>query len=255
MATNFFGSEETSRMTTRAKAFAALASLLFLSVAGAPAPTAAFDVAFYELTETMTFDGVTRTGAGALAGEAKVGRSPLCPREVVESLATAGVARRDRPCYVTAIGRDVLSLATFGGTFEADIEVKVQGDNPVDAPELVVMVARVAGSLLIADTALRLLAIPEGTLTITHVLDPTTFRYVEVQGDDVPLTGMVRLPFAVGPDGRHRQARRGEQAFYLSDGGELIRVEPDEHSLGLATARFELNFQGRFSVAGKTDAE
>jgi hypothetical protein len=66
---------------------------------------------------------------------------------------------------------------------------------------------------------------------------------------------MVRLPFAVGPDGRLRKARRSEPAFYLSDAGELIGVEPDEHSLGLATARFELNFPGRFGVAGKADAE
>jgi hypothetical protein len=232
-----------------------LASVLFVSLAGLPAPTAAFDVAFYELTETMTFDGVTRTGAGALAGEATVGRSPLCPHEVVESLAAAGLARRDLPCYVTAIGRDVLSLATSGGTFEADIQVKVQGDNPVDAPELVVMAARIAGDLRIVDAELRLLAIPRGTLTITHVFDPTTFRHVETRGGDVPLTGMVRLPFAVGPDGRLRRAQRLEPAFYLGDGGELIRVEPDEHSLGLATARFELHFQGRFGVAGETGAE
>jgi hypothetical protein len=149
-----------------------LALPLVLSVAGSPVPAAAFDVAFYELTGTMIFDGVTRTGAGKLAGEATVGRSPLCPRDVVEALATAGLARRDRPCYVTAIGPDVLSLATFGGTFEADIQVKVQADNPVDAPELVVMVARIAGDLRIADAELRLLAIPSGTLTITHVLDP-----------------------------------------------------------------------------------
>ena len=112
-----------------------------------------------------------------------------------------------------------------------------------------------AGDLLIADTELRLLAIPRGTLTITHVLDPITVRHVEVQGGDIPLTGMVRLPFAVGPDGRHRKARRGEPAFYLSDHGELVRVEPEERSLGLATARFELNFHGQFGGAGHTTAE
>jgi hypothetical protein len=31
----------------------------------------------------------------------------------------------------TAVGWDVLSLATFGGTFQADIEVKVQGTTPL----------------------------------------------------------------------------------------------------------------------------
>jgi hypothetical protein len=246
---------EKSCLKRRAQSIALLASLLFLSLAGSPPPAAASDVVFYELTEAMTFDGVTRTGAGALAGEAQVGRSPLCPRDVLESLAAASLARRDRPCYVTAIGQDVLSLATFGGIFKADIQVKVQGDNLVDAPELVVMVATIAGDLLIADTELRLLAIPRGTLTITHVLDPTTFQHVEVQGGDIPLTGIVRLPFAIGPDGRHRKARSGEPAFYLSDQRELVRVESKERSLGLATARFEVNFHGQFGGAGHTTAE
>jgi hypothetical protein len=71
----------------------------FLSLSGWPELAAGFDVAFYELTETMTLDGVTRRGAGALAGEAHVGRSPLCPRDLVDSLASAGIGRRDRPCY------------------------------------------------------------------------------------------------------------------------------------------------------------
>jgi hypothetical protein len=119
----------------------------------------------------------------------------------------------------------------------------------------VVIVAKIAGDLLIADAELRLLAIPRGTLTITHVLDPTTFQHVEVQGGDIPLTGIVRLPFAIGPDGRHRKARSSEPAFYLSDQGELVRVEPEERSLGLATARFELNFHGQFGGAGHTTAE
>lgn len=193
------GIGKTSRMRWRAQSAAALASLLVCALPGPAASADAFDVAFYELTETMMFDGVTRTGAGELAGEAAVGRSPLCPRDMVESLAAAGLARRDRPCYVTAVGRDVLSLATLGGIFEADIQVKVQADNPVDAPELVVMVAKIAGELRIVDAELRLLAISRGMLTITRVLDPTTFRHVSLQRDPVLLTGMVRLPFAIGP--------------------------------------------------------
>jgi hypothetical protein len=242
-------------MKTRAKYSASLASLMFLLLAGLPGQAASFDVAFYELTERMTFDGVTRTGEGSLAGHAKVGRSPLCPRDVVEALAAAGFALPGHPCYVTATGRDVLSLQTFGGTFEALIEVKVQGDNPVDAPELVVMRASIVGDLVIADQELRLLAIPRGTLTITHVLDPATFTYVEVKAE-FPLTGMVRLPFAIEPDGRSRKARRSDAAFYLSDQGQPVRVKRNEHSLGVATARFELSFEGLFGVAPEdTDDE
>lgn len=196
-----------------------LAILAFLLLAAAPALGTSWDVAFYELTEDLSFSGVTRTGERSLAGNAKAGRSPLCPG--------------DDDCYVTAVGRDVIDVTTGAGTFEATIEVKVQGDNPVDAPEFVVLKASVSGILVSADAKLRLIAIPSGTLTITHVFDPTTGQLVVTESDPVPLRGMIRLPF-VGPRRR---------AVYLSDHGDLIPVQSHERSLGLPTARFELNFR------------
>src|SRR5262249_53728212 len=53
----------------------ALCSAVFLVLAvplAPPAQAATWDAVFYELTENMTFDGATRTGSGALAGEAMV---------------------------------------------------------------------------------------------------------------------------------------------------------------------------------------
>jgi hypothetical protein len=232
-------------------------------------------VALYELTEQATFefayvdtngDGypdsavpVKRTGEGELAGEAKLGRSPLCPNDIVDTLVAAGFAKAGRPCYVTAAGKDVIDLRTGGGTFEAAIQVKVQGDNPVDAPELVVLMASIKGALMVADADLRLLAIRDGVLKITHVLDPGSFTYVPASllgmKTEFPTTGMVRLPFVREDDGRHRRARRDDNAYYLSDRGRLIRVKHKEHSLGVATARFELNFEGVFLGEKETDGE
>jgi hypothetical protein len=258
-------------MKTRAKYQASLASLTLLLFASLPAHAASFDVAFYELTEQATFeftfvdtDGdnvpdtpvpVKRTGEGALAGEARLGRSPLCPKDLVEALIAGGLAKRGRPCYVTATGKDVIDLTTYTGSFEAAIQVKVQGDNPVDAPELVVLLASIKGTLLVADPEFRLLAIRDGVLSITHVLDPASYTFVPASllgmQADFPTTGMVRLPFVRESDGRHRRARRHDQAFYLSDRGRPIPVKHHEHSLGVATARFELNFDGAFP--GETD--
>src|SRR5262249_11930844 len=62
----------------------AVSLMLAMLVAG-PAHASGWDVAFYELTENMTFDGTTRTGSGALAGEAKVG-TPLCPDALMNAL-------------------------------------------------------------------------------------------------------------------------------------------------------------------------
>jgi hypothetical protein len=253
-------------MKTRAKYQASLASLTLLLVAGLPAHAASFDVAFYELTEQATFEfdpetfaPVKRTGEGSLAGEARVGRSPLCPKELVEGLAAAGLATRGRPCYVSATGKDVIDLTTFQGTFEAAIQVKVQGDNPVDAPELIVLLASIKGGLLVADPEFRLLAIRDGVLTITHVLDPTSYAYVPASWlgmqTEFPTTGMVRLPFTREKSGQYRRAWRDDEAFYLSDRGRLIRVKRKEHSLGIATARFELNFEGFFPAFPKEKDE
>src|SRR5262245_53785832 len=127
-------------MKTQAKYLASLASLSVLLFTTQPAQATSWDVAFYELTEELSFGQVpgtevqTRIGAGALAGEARIGKSPLCPQALVDALVAGGFAKKNKSCYVTATGRDEIRLDNLSGTFEADIRVKVQGDNPVDAP-------------------------------------------------------------------------------------------------------------------------
>src|SRR5215813_5498631 len=83
---------------------------LVLAVLGAgSAQASTWDVVFYELTENMTFDGTTRTGSGALAGEAKVG-TPLCPDALMNALVSSGVLPAATSCYVTAYGTDSITI-------------------------------------------------------------------------------------------------------------------------------------------------
>jgi len=217
--------------TLRRRLVHALGSAVSLALAvliAGPAYASTWDVVFYELTENMTFDGTSRTGSGALAGEAKVG-TPLCPNALMNALVSSGVVSSATSCYATAYGTDWLTLKG-SGALKAEIAVKVQGDNPVDAPEFVVMTGTLTGGMAIADEQMRLLAI-WGTLTVDGQIGSTRFR------------GMVRLPFAKDEQGRTRQPRRFERAFYLRDDGRLERVQAEELSLGWPTARFELTFE------------
>ncbi len=221
-------------MNGKLKYLSGVAVLSFAAFTTSPAlagPASSFQAVFYELTEdaTFVFDStgtfVSRTGSGSLAGDAKIG-TLLCPAEFVAALVAAGYAAPGAPCYVTATGTDVIN-ANGLGHLHATIEVKVQGDNPVDAPESVVMIAELDGSLWVAEPQMRLLGI-SGTLTTPAAT--------------ASFSGMVRLPFVPNPDGSHRKPRRHEPAFYLGDTGKLIPVRQNERSLGLPTARFELNF-------------
>jgi hypothetical protein len=202
-------------------------SLALAVLVAVSAQATTWDAVFYELTENMMFDGFARTGSGALAGEAKVG-TPLCPEAMMNALLSSGYLASIGPCYVTAYGTDSITIKG-SGELKADIAVKVQGDNPVDAPEFVVMTGRLKGGMQVADEQMRLIAI-WGTFT--------------VDGQDVstPFTGMVRLPFINDEQGRHRRPRRGERAFYLKNDGRMERVQKDEESVGWPAARFELTF-------------
>jgi len=209
------------------QALCSAVSLVLAVVVAAPAQASTWDAVFYELIENMTFDNYTRTGSGGLAGEAKVGTA-LCPEAMMNWLVSGGYIPSAAPCYVTAYGTDWITIKG-SGELKADIAVKVQGDNPVDAPEYVVMTGTLTGGMAVADPQMRLIAI-WGTF--------------KVDGQDIstPFTGMVRLPFIRDEQGRHRRPRRGERAFYLKDDGKMERVQKDEEALGWPSARFELKF-------------
>src|SRR5262249_2828423 len=138
-----------NRVLLKGMALGSALSLVLAVLVAAPAQASAWDVVFYELTENMTFDGTTRTGSGALAGEARVG-TPLCPDALIKGLVSTGAVPSATSCYVTAYGTDWITIKGTGA-LKADIAVKVQGDNPVDAPEYVVMTGTLTGTMAIAD--------------------------------------------------------------------------------------------------------
>src|SRR5262245_2384264 len=100
-------------------------TLALAVLVAAPAQANNWDAVFYELTENMTFDNYTRTGSGALAGQAKVG-TPLCPEAMMNWLVSSGYIPSTGPCYVTAYGTDWITIKGTGN-LKADIAVKVQG--------------------------------------------------------------------------------------------------------------------------------
>jgi hypothetical protein len=66
-------------------------------------------------------------------------------------------------------------------------------------------------------------------------LDPAKFG-------EAPFTGVFRLPFTVDKRGWRHRAHSSKEAFYLGDHGQLIKVQPDERSLGFPTVRVEIDF-------------
>ncbi len=177
-----------------------------------PVPPTGVDLVLYELTENMRLKGkklVRRTAVAALSGSARAG-SPLCP----ESL---GVDF----CTVTGTGADNVNLSTGIGPVWGDLAVVIQGDNPVDGPELVVMTARFSGTLDLSG-ALADPPVPVGTIS----------GKLKIKGGgQVPFSGVFRLPFVLD----------GSPPLYLIDLG-VEPVADNERSLDTPTVRFEITF-------------
>jgi hypothetical protein len=222
--------------------------LLLFALMWGPAPALAkklsgADMALYEVTEDMYLtvraaDGnilsyvsdpskaTHRQAVAQLAGSAQFG-TPLCPAWV----ATITTAKQ---CTINAKGADNLSLATGKGTLSGSYAVVVQGDNDVDAPEFVVMTGTFTGD---ADLSMAMSGqaplgfITNGVVTIDGY-DGAAFKF----------TGTFRLPFALDKSGKYIRARSGNDAFYLSDHGRLMRIKDGERSLGVPTVRLEIEF-------------
>jgi hypothetical protein len=256
-------------MTRYAKQAAAVVTLMFTALAATPAASAydhknvRVDAKLYEVTENMTLDDLNsptlRTATAALQGTAKLG-SPLCPGDLVQLLAGLGLlTRADKPCTITAIGSDVVDTQTGSGTLTGipptgGFQVVINLDNTTDAPEFVVMTGQFEGQMqVLVDMSanppaqLPLIALTGGTFTPIDVLG-VPIAYIGVLGLDpahfgtVSFTGTFRLPFALDRRGKRLKAHPSRDAFYLGDRGQLIRVQPDERSLGFPTVRIEIDF-------------
>jgi hypothetical protein len=253
----------------------AVVSLLCTAFVGLPAASAhdgkskPVDAKLYEVTENMSLEPnvmapTLRTATAALQGTAKLG-SPLCPVDLIHLLFGLGLlTRADKPCTVTAVGNDAIETATGSGSVDGTFAVVINLDNATDSPEFVVMTGEFAGKMQVAvDTSvnpprqLPLINLTDGTFTpnevfgvpINHIgmicLEPTksgTFCLDPARFGPAPFTGVFRLPFTVDKRGWRHRAHSSKEAFYLGDQGQLIKVQPDERSLGFPTVRVEIDF-------------
>lgn len=247
-----------------------LLSLLFMALVSPLAAAAQdrhtvrkVDATLYEVTENMSLDDLSnpsfRTATAALQGTARFG-TPLCPADLVRLLLSIGLLpKQDKTCTITAFGNDEVNTVTGAGTLTGippagGFAVVINLDNTTDAPEFVVMTGQFEGAMqVLADTSvspprqLPLIAITGGTFTPMDVLGVPVAQ-LEVFGLDpakfgpVNFTGVFRLPFTVDRRGKRWRARHGQEAVYLGDRGQLIRVKPDERSLGFPTVRVEIDF-------------
>ena len=241
-------------MTSKLVAVVGLASL---ALAGAPAVASAGGATLYELTENMKIVTSTRhgkstsrrTAMSALTGVAAV-NTPLCP--------DASFASGPGGCAVNVIGMDDVSLVTGQGTLAGTFTTVVQGDNPVDGPEAVVLSGAFTGLMDFSPAIVH--QTPYGSVT----------GRIAAGRKSAPFTGIFRLPFAgnvpveVSP-GYFLTLRQifcpasptpnpyapmygGYDLAYLdfdAEGqlnGQCLDIQPTELSLGAPLVRFDVKF-------------
>ena len=246
-------------MKPTTKRVAAILGLLGVAVIGAPAMASAGGATLYELTENMKLvqrnhrhgtPVARRIATSAITGFADPG-TPLCPILQFQS--------GDR-CAVNVLGSDNVSLLTGLGTLTGSFSTVVQGDNPVDGPEAVVLKGEFTGHMNFSPAILH--QIPFGTVVGT--VRP-------VRGDRTDFTGVFRLPFAgnfemeVAPGFKmtlrqifcpatpnanpNAKFYDGFDLVYLDNveaagtpAGRCLDIQPNELSLGAPLVRFDISF-------------
>lgn len=212
----------------------------------------------YELTENMKLiangRGERRTATSQLMGFADIG-TPLCPAELVAQLEALQLLQPGTTqCTVNMTGSDNVDVTTGRGPFQGKVTVVVQGDNPVDGPELIVLKGQFGGQMDFSPALLW--RRPLGTVSGSLVTD---------QSKKILFTGTFRLPFLgshrpYGPQGPTLRQMFcplttepnpnlfGPDIAYLdttagAPNGKCIDVLPSELSLGFPTVRFDAEFQ------------
>jgi hypothetical protein len=255
--------EMTSMMTKR---IAAIVGLVSVAVAGTPVlASAGGSATLYALTENMKLihrqpkhrpPVDRRIGTGSLAGVAQLG-TPLCPSADFQS-GPAG-------CAINALGTDNVSLTTGLGTLSGTFTTVIQGDNPVDGPEAVVLSGEFEGQMDFSPAIVH--QIPFGTM-VGKIKANRARRATE-------FTGLFRLPFdgsfvtevEVAPGYKVKLTLRqlfcpatpdpnpyaelygGVDLAYLDNveavttpAGRCIDIKPNELSLGAPLVRFDISF-------------
>ena len=205
-------------MTTRIRGTGILL-LLFAVALGAPryadaqTPVPTSGAVLYELTENLSLKALAgghRKATSELMGTALAG-TPLCP---------TALAQGATYCMLNATGSDNISLTTGLGNFGGTFTVVVQGDNPVDSPELVIGRGHFSGKMDFSPAILK--GLPLGSVVGEVGLNGSS---------PVPFTGTFRLPFGMMGS-----------AYYLGAYGSPVLVAPNEQALGWPAVKFEISF-------------
>jgi hypothetical protein len=252
-----------------------VAMLALLAVSGAPGVASAGSATLYELTENMKLvqrhdrssprakrvpTSPRRVATAAIAGFAEPG-TPLCPADPDQSDFEISPAS----CMVHVHGSDDISLTTGLGTLQGQFSTVVQGDNPVDGPEAVILTGEFRGHMDFSPAILH--QIPFGT--VTGKVQATGSR----KRSD--FTGVFRLPFAgnvetevevmpgvtttltlrqifcpaTSDPNPYAKYYDGLDLAYLDNveaagtpAGKCLNIQPNELSLGAPLVRFDVKF-------------
>jgi len=195
----------------------------------------------YEITEKVRFTGTdvttSRDAVAVLMGTASAG-TPLCP---VDFPMPPGLPPLVHPvtqrCTITAIGKDMVPLATGIGPVSGKFAVVVNapGNSSAHIPDFPILTGTFEGT---NDLSLAVLGgVPIGFIRGSFRVDQT--------GQVLPFSGTFRLPFALTASGEDlKEAEEDdEKHFYLDDNGLLIEVGDHERVLGLSPVRLEITFE------------
>ena len=233
-------------MSAMTKRMIAVVGLAVLATASAPVAASAGGARLYEMTENMKIDSKgkfqRRQATSQLIGTADVG-TPLCPQALVDVYAPGA-----KSCTINATGTDSISLTTGLGPVAGRYTVVVQGDNPVDSPELVIARGIFMGKMDFSPAIV--MGIPLGHVTGT-ITDLSTWKVS-------PFTGTFRLPFVLQmpdaalfgnqlplpltPMDRYDVTQMTRPLYLLDDMQNIEAVESSEFGGGWATVKFEINF-------------
>lgn len=219
----------------RAWTYVATLTLALLAPAVAPGLAAAEpNAVLYEVTENLRLGLLKvdeRFAAAVLSGTVAAGTS-VCPADLAQFLGTDH-------CVLTAMATDKVDTKTGVGPVVGTFRVVIQGDNPVDGAELVILRGTLQGSMNLAMALLGKDGIPDsGDELPLGTLEQGRWTAQGVPGGPLQgvkasgtLTGTFRLPFVIG----------SSPPLYLGDAGP-VPVAPNEYSLGVPTVKLEITF-------------
>jgi hypothetical protein len=241
----------------------AMLGVLSAAVVGTPVLAGAGSATFYELTENMKVIQKNqkhnpvgrRIATSALTGVAQMG-TPLC--------AHPDLASGPAGCTVNALGSDNISFESGLGTLSGNFATVIQGDNPVDGPELIVLRGDFRGQMDFSPAILH--QIPYGT--VVGKVRPEWGRATEFTGTfRLPFAGNVETQVEVAPGVKVKLTLRqlfcpatpnpnpwahlygGFDLAYLDNveaattpSGRCLDIQPNELSLGAPIVRWDIEF-------------